>query len=259
MVEIFTMDKRYKKQQKIWIDKKVWDGFLQLISHEFPSLPHGIISTKVEQAIIHYMECDRKKRLDASHTHTNDKVDSKVQQIEKQELTNNISNSIEVWVSSSGKQWPMNDIELSKRINIEKAKQPVQNGDVVTEWIKHENIKITPENIANARCVMSDPEYRDQWIRESYMRLEAKENRQTKQKLDSTLEARLNKSREIKNLLIQYLNKIDRWNPDTCIVDKRFLFEGLREILNCKDSQDRAVKGWLNTLIVHTICLDYRS
>jgi hypothetical protein len=93
-----------------------------------------------------------------------------------------------------------------------------------------------------------DPEYMEQWKRESLLRLEAKDRRQNKQSVDNKLSKRQKKSKQTKDELVQYLVKIDKFDPDTGIVDKRFLDEAIMSVTECIDP--RTIAKRLEVLII---------
>ena len=95
-----------------------------------------------------------------------------------------------------------------------------------------------------------DPEYMEQWKRESLLRLEAKDRRQNKQSVDNKLSKRQKKSKETKDKLVQYLVKIDKFDPDTGIVDKRFLDEAIMSVTECIDPRTIAKRQRFLSLTV---------
>jgi|SRR5215216_4621425 len=104
------------------------------------------------------------------------------------------------------------------------------------------------ENYDRAKRVLLDPEYMEQWKRESLIRLEAKDRRQNKQSVDNKLSKRQKKSKQTKDELVQYLVKIDKFDPDTGIVDKRFLDEAIMSVTECIDP--RTIAKRLGVLII---------
>ena len=105
-----------------------------------------------------------------------------------------------------------------------------------------------PENYDRTKRVLLDPEYMEQWKRESLIRLEAKDRRQNKQSVDNKLSKRQKKSKQTKDELVQYLVKIDKFDPDTGIVDKRFLDEAIMSVTECIDP--RTIAKRLEVLII---------